>query len=70
MVDLLKYARDSEKHDTVVIDNLRFEVECDYIKIELQSEHIVHFHVSHDKAKPEPHYENQRLGRIADYLVF
>lgn len=70
MVDVLTYARDNEKHDTVVIDDLRFVDEYEYIKKALQSEHIVHFHVCHEKAKPEPHYENERLKQIADYLVY
>lgn len=69
MVELLIYARDSEKHDTVVIDDLRFVDEYEYIKKVLHSEHIVHFHVCYDKAKPEPHYENERLKEISDYLV-
>ncbi len=69
MVDVLIYARDHEKHDTVVIDDLRFVDEYEYIKKTLHSEHIVHFHVCYDKAKPEPNYENERLRQIADYLV-
>lgn len=69
MVDVLVYARDHEKHDTVVIDDLRFVDEYEHIKKALHSENIVHFHVCYDKAKPEPQYENEKLRQIADYLV-
>lgn len=69
MVDILNYAHDHEKHDTVVIDDLRFLDEYNFIKKSMQSEHIVHFHVCYEKAKPEPLYENEKLKLIADYLV-
>lgn len=67
--EILIYARDHEKHETVVLDDIRFVDEYDYIKRALNSENILHFHVSFEKAKPEPLYENEKLRHLADYVV-
>lgn len=67
--EILIYSRDHEKHETVVIDDIRFVDEYQYIKTSLHSENIVHFHVAHEKAKPEPAYENDKLRLLADYIV-
>lgn len=69
MIEILKYARDHEQHDTVVIDDLRFVDEYEHIKTSLQSENIMHIHVANNKAKPEPHYENEKLRLLADYVI-
>ncbi|NBW81842.1 hypothetical protein EBR21_08815 [bacterium] len=69
MVEILEYARDHEKHDTVVLDDIRFVDEYEFIKDKLHKENILHFHVCWDKAKPEPNYENEKLKLLADYLV-
>jgi hypothetical protein len=69
LVDILKYARDNEGHETVVLDDIRFVDEYQYIKKCLHTENIVHFHVACEKAKPEPLYENEKLRLLADYIV-
>lgn len=69
MIEILKYARDFEQHDTVVLDDIRFVDEYQHIKTELSSENILHIHVANSKAKPEPHYENEKLRLQADYII-
>lgn len=69
MIEILKYARDFESHDTVVVDDIRFVDEYEHIKNALKSENIMHIHVVNDKAKPEPHYENAKLRLLADYVI-
>ncbi|MEN9529828.1 MAG: hypothetical protein RI932_1701 [Pseudomonadota bacterium] len=69
LADILIYARDKEGHETVVLDDIRFVDEYEYIKKRLHTENIVHFHVSFEKAKPEPLYENEKLRLLADYIV-
>ncbi|MBM3381175.1 MAG: hypothetical protein FJY29_01910 [Betaproteobacteria bacterium] len=69
LVDILIYARDNEGHQTVVLDDIRFVDEYEYIKNRLHTENIVHFHVAFEKAKPEPLYENEKLRLLADYIV-
>ncbi|MFZ9521292.1 MAG: hypothetical protein ACO3A4_12525 [Silvanigrellaceae bacterium] len=69
MVEILEYARDNEKHDTVVLDDIRFVDEYLFIKEKLHKENILHFHVCWDKSKPEPNYENDKLKLLADYLM-
>lgn len=69
MTEILKYARDCESHDTVVVDDIRFVDEYEHIKKSLNSENIMHIHVVNDKSKPEPHYENAKLRLLADYVI-
>ncbi|NBO36963.1 hypothetical protein EBU99_00060 [bacterium] len=69
MVDVLQYARDIDKQHTVVLDDIRFVDEYEYIKKSLSAENILHLHASYDRAKPEPLYENEKLRQLADYIV-
>jgi hypothetical protein len=69
MIEILKYARDFEQHDTIVIDDIRFVDEYEHLKNALRSENILHIHVANQKAKPEPHYENEKLRLLADYII-
>lgn len=69
IIEILKYARDFEKHDTIVIDDIRFIDEYEHVKGALKSENILHIHVANSKAKPEPHYENDKLRLLADYVI-
>lgn len=70
IVNLLEYSRDHDKLDTVVIDDLRFLDELNYIKSKFQAEHCCHLHVVNSKALPEPNYENEKLKKVADYLIY
>ena len=51
------------------LDDIRFVDEYKYIRESLLSENFLHLHISYDKAKPEPLYENEKLRLLADYII-
>lgn len=69
LANSLIYAKENDKLDTVVIDDLRFVDEMRYIKDRFSNDSSCHFHVINPHAAPEPHYENDRLKKLADYYV-
>ncbi|MES2615201.1 MAG: hypothetical protein V4591_07295 [Bdellovibrionota bacterium] len=69
LANSLIYAKENDKLDIVVIDDLRFVDEMRYIKDRFPHDTSCHFHVINPKAVPEPHYENERLRKLADYFV-
>lgn len=69
LVDLLKYARDSDKLDTIVVDDVRFVDECDHLRSVFATENILHLHVVNPKASLEPSYQNALLKAQADFHI-
>lgn len=70
LANSLIYAKENDKLDIVVIDDLRFVDEMNYIKARFHEDTTCHFHVVNKHAVPEPNYENERLKKIADYYIY
>lgn len=65
----LQYAKEHYKIDLAIIDDLRFVDEMNYIKSRFSHDKTCHFHVVNPHCTPEPHYENDILKKMADYLI-
>lgn len=59
----------SKPHPVVVVDDIRKLVELSFFREKVGKENLTHFHVSYDGATPEPHFDNQLLRDVAQYLV-
>lgn len=66
----LIYAKENDKLDIAVIDDLRFVDEMVYIKKRFHKDTVCHFHVVNPQAIAEPHYENDLLKNMADYYIY
>lgn len=53
----------------VVIDDVRKLVELSYFRRTVGKELVTHLHVSYVGASLEPHFDNQLLKDVADYIV-
>ena len=69
MLNALDYAKDNEKLELAVIDDLRFVDEMKFIKSHFHNDASCHFHIENPNAIPEPHYENDKLQECADYII-
>ena len=70
LANSLVFAKENDKQDIVVIDDLRFVDEMKYIKDRFHDDTSCHFHVVNPYAKPEPNYENEKLKKLADYHIY
>ena len=52
---------------TAVVDDLRKVIELDYFRHHGKS--VVHFHIHHETATPEPQYDSDWLFDVADYVL-
>jgi hypothetical protein len=69
LAELIQYSRDKLKLELAVIDDVRFEDECIYLRSMLGMEFVTHFHIVNPKATPEPQYNNEKLKVMADYRI-
>jgi hypothetical protein len=69
LANSLVYAKEHDKLDLVIIDDLRFVDEMKYIRSRFSHDTSCHFHVINSNAVPEPNYENERLKKLADYHI-
>lgn len=52
---------------TFVVDDLRKTVELDYFR--QQGKSVLHLHIHHETAIPEPQYDSDALFDVADYVI-
>ena len=69
LTDVIKYHKTHSNLDFVVIDDIRFVDEYEFIKRFFSDSHITHFHVINPHAKEEIQFENNKLKELADYLI-
>lgn len=65
---LVEYERQSYVHTVVAVDDIRFLNEIEILR-DVEGAAVVHLHIAHLGAVAEPQYENDKLERIADYVI-
>lgn len=69
LIDVINYNNKNNDIDFIVIDDLRYFDEYEYIKRYFSKAKFTHFHVLNPHAKEEVLYDNEKLKEIADYLM-
>jgi adenylate kinase family enzyme len=69
LIDVIKYNTANNALDFIIIDDIRYFDEYEYIKRYFEKANITHFHVLNPHAKKEVQFDNNKLKECADYVL-